>query len=84
MASDDVVKPAPQLRPTTRGACASGILAAPLQAGFQRTCPACGKRFALKFQQSRPHPVVGRVTIYRCRACGHEVEYAQDRPAGTV
>lgn len=84
MASDDVVEPAPESRPMTHGAYTSSILASPLQPSFYRACPACGKRFALKFHQARAHAVVGEVKAYRCQACGREVEYAQDRPAGTV
>lgn len=84
MASDDVVNPSPELRPIARVASAKGILASPSRPSFCRTCPACGKWFALKLLQSRQHPVVGRVTTYRCKTCGHEVEYAQNRPADTI
>lgn len=84
MESTAIVEPRSKCLPMTYSGYASGILAWPLQPSFCRICPACGKWFALRFQQARPHPVVEQIAAYRCRACGHAVEYAQGRPSGTL
>jgi DNA-directed RNA polymerase subunit M/transcription elongation factor TFIIS len=62
----------------------SKILASPLGPGFSRTCPACHERFALELQQKCDHPIANQVATYRCKACGHEVEFAKEHPPNAV
>ena len=60
------------------------ILASPLGPGFLATCPACKKRLSLELLNSRQHPVLKQVETYRCKRCGHEVEFAKELPSQAV
>lgn len=63
---------------------ANKILQSPLGPGFSRTCPSCFKRFALELEATRDHPIVKQVEKYRCKACGHEVEFAKQQPPNAI
>ncbi len=60
------------------------VVESPLGPGFFATCPACKKPFALEYLKSRDHPIVKQVKTYRCRWCGHEVEFAKERPPQAI
>lgn len=62
----------------------SGVLPSPLGPGILRICPACRKRFALRLKSKRADKVFAEVATYRCKACGHEVEFAKQPPANTL
>lgn len=63
---------------------ANKILASPLGPGLWRVCPACHKRFALRLQRKGDRQIVKQVTTYRCKACGHEVEFAKQHPPNAI
>jgi len=60
------------------------ILEQPLRPGILRICPSCKRWFALVYQRSKPHEVVGPIDYYRCKRCDHEISYARSFPPETL
>ena len=56
----------------------------PPKPGLLRSCPACGKWFALKPTQTQQHPTYGSLLSFRCKFCGKETTFAQKLPPRAV
>lgn len=62
----------------------TGIVEKPLGVDWLRTCPACGMRRALVFTEKRHNELGQELTVYRCKSCGAETEFADRHPPGTI
>lgn len=38
----------------------------------------------MKLEQSEPHKIVGKLDHYRCKHCGHQIQYGTSHPPGTI
>jgi hypothetical protein len=56
------------------------VLKKPPKPGFLRSCPKCGKWFALKLTQTLPDPMYGSLSSFLCKFCGKETTFAENRP----
>ena len=74
------VNPLLRLPAVRDNAAMQSILKKPPGPGFLRSCPACGKWFALKPTQTQQHPTYGNLRSFRCKFCGNETTFAQKLP----
>ena len=62
----------------------STILPQPLSPGYLRICLHCQRWYALEFCREEPHPLAGKLRIYRCKYCNRDSTYATQHPRGAI
>lgn len=63
---------------------ANQILPEPMQLGAFKICPRCNGWFSLEFVRSQRGQSQGLISIYRCRKCAAEAEFAEHHPPGAI